>query len=363
MSPLVQVLRSPDYVIAASNASFGSKAAASASGKVLGAGENAAAALQTAFNEGRPIRTTEGAYPWTSKVVVPATWNHRWLGAGWSGKFTAGGGLNDHMLEFSTSGGNVTGAKLAEVWLDHDASSQTTGCPIYAKGAVECEFDHLRITEPYDAGIWFHEISSGNVGHHNRTRSCLFEAGSSSAGAGQGIRYQASDENYSDSDSFNEMGGASGDAYAIKDWAGLQSITKPHIVGGKGGILHQDCANSGVVQAKFDRVTRHAVSIAGSSVGIQYKTTTWFRGGDGTATNTYSSVVLDGTGYHQIDGRWWSGTNPTHNTWLRSLVRFLGAGTNFCRVTGTMEVGATLGTGKIETNAQTGNVFQVANYP
>lgn len=351
---LVQVLRSPAYLIAASDASFGSKAAAAASGVILGAGVSAHSALQTAVNELRPVRFTEGTFPWGGKTTLPAAWRHTLEGAGNATNLLANAALNDHMLEFSTSGGNIFKAVFRDFRIDHNGANQTAGSCIYAKGAIHCAFERIHFTRPYENGIWFHEIAAGNIGHHNKTDHCLFDQGSVSAGNGRGILWQASDENWSQDDDFESMGGAGSEPYAIKDWSGLGKILGANFVGGKDAIRVQDAASTTIADFMMDGVGGTAIHIAGSGCIVHDGT---FSGGGQASAGTHSHLVFDGTGGHNIHSNRHT-TDATAGR-LRSFVRELGVSVANLNVhDNRFEVNGALGTGKVERNAQTSNRYR-----
>lgn len=309
--------------------------------------------INSAIATGRPVLLLPGTFSVSASIAVPATWNGVFVGSGWTTKLQAANGLNDWVIKFSTTGGNVTGARFADFWVDGNASNQTAAGCIYAKGAVECIFQHIRYTAPYDAGLWCHEIASGNIGHHNRSLFSLYEQGTSSAGNGRGILWQASDENWSVFDQFSSMGGGGSNPWAIYDWSGINHIVHPTIVGGKGGIRGQDCSGTQLTGPMFDGLGQTALHIQGS--GWTVEGGTWSGGGQ-DAANTYSHIVLDGSGGHSIIG----GVHSTDATAgrLRSFIRELGASSSNTVVTGKrFVVNGSLGTAKVERNAQA-NLYQ-----
>jgi hypothetical protein len=312
---------------------------------------------------GQPALLTDPAVAYLigTPVTVPVGTGFMLLGQGWGTVLKAAAGLADYPLKFSTTGGNVTGAVLANFKVDCNGGSGGAGAGsggIYAKGAVQCLFDHLWITNAYDAGLWLHEIASGNVGHHNRVRACLFDKTVTVAGNGQGVRMQASDENWLQACDFESLGGSGSEPYAVKDWSGINFIDHCNFVGGEEAIRCQNISGTRITQCMFDGVGRDAIHISGSGCTVLGGT---FSGGGQSTAGSYSHVVIDSGSGNTVTG----GTHSTDATAgrLRSFFREIGTATANVVGAKTFTVSGSLGTGKVElASGSTTRIFQVAGY-
>lgn len=315
--------------------------------------------LTSAFSSvanGGLVVPTPGLFQFSAPAIVPIGTGAQLDGSGWGTIFQLQAGAGAYAFQFSTSGGNVTGARFANFAIDCNGGAGGAGAGsggIYAKGAVGCVFSHIRYLNAYDAGLWCHEISGGVPGHHNHSIACLYERTVSIAGHNQGIRWEASDENWSEYDQFSNLGGAGGEPYGIKDWSGINHIVHPTFVGGEEAIRGQDCSGTQVDSPMFDGVGRDCIHITGSGWTLNGGT---YSGGGQSSAGTYSHIVLDGTGGHSING----GVHSTDATAgrLRSFIRELGASSDRTITAGKVfTVNGALGTGKVERNAQTGNRY------
>lgn len=258
-----------------------------------------------------------GTYKLTSSLTVTAGTGFGLIGAGWGTILTPAASMNDWAIKFDSTSGSIMGAVLANFKVDHNGANQTAGGCIYAKGAVQCLFDQLWLTRPYDAALWFNEISSGVIGHHNRVRACLFDNGSVSASHGQGIRLQSSDENTVEACDFESMGGAGSEPYAIKDWSGIQVLAHNVVVGGKEGFRLQDVASTRVIGNTFDGVGRAGVHASGSKNVIMGNL---FSDASSESAGAYAQCQIDNSTSAAIVGN--SFTVNTSST-VRNCVREL----------------------------------------
>ena len=317
------------------------------------------AALTDVASTGGLVQLTPGQYNLSASVTVPVSTGVQLRGSGWGTVLQVGSGMAAYGIAFSTTAGNVTGATLAEFKVDANGSvAGAASGGIYAKGAVQCLIDHVWVTNPYDAGLWLHEISGGNVGHHNRVRACLFDATVTVTGHGQGVRMQASDENWLDHCDFESWGGNGSEPYGVKDWAGINVIDHCNFVGGQEAIRLQDISGTRITQPMFDGVGRDAIHIAGSGNTIVGGT---FSGGGQSTAGTYSHVNVESGSGNVVTG----GTHSTDATAgrLRSFYREQGTATRNTFGAKDLVVNGALGTGKVElASGSVTRVFAVSGY-
>jgi Right handed beta helix region len=319
-------------------------------------------ALNDVATSGGLVQLTPGTFNIAAPITVPISTGIQLRGSGWGTILQAGTGIADYVIKFSTTSGNVSGATLAEFKVDGNGGSGGAGAGsggIYAKGAVQCLFDHLWVTNAYDAGLWLHEISSGVFGHHNRVTNCLFDRTVTiTTGFGQGIRMQSSDENWIANCDFESLGGTGSEPYAIKDWSGINFIDHCCFVSGEEGIRFQDTNGSRVTNPMFDGVGRDCIHCSGSQITVMGGT---FSGGGQSTAGTYSHISCD----NATDCQFIGGTHTTDATAgrLRSFYREQGTSARNVIADKALVVNGALGTGKIELlSTSTAKVHHVSGY-
>jgi len=276
------------------------------------------------------------------------------IGSGWGTILHAEDALDDYVIDFTPPSSTVgIWAYLAHFKIECNGANQTTaGGGIYAQGAIQSVFDHLWINEPFNDGIYFHHISSGFLGHHNRMISCLFDEGDNSSGSGRAIRFEASDENMIIACDFESNGGSGSNAYHIYDQSGGNTIDSCVFVGGKDAIyidLDRDTINN----CTFDGVNGEAVILNGTKHRITSNLV--FLTGEGTTANTTSSIYLLSTsGENVIVGNVFESHSTAGLT--RSLLRDGGTGENMI-VGNQFVINGSVGTSIVEDNAFNNNTW------
>ena len=203
-----------------------------------------------------------------------------------------------------------------------------TGRLIAAYGAVHWTFENIHFSRPYHIGLYLRGIPAGEFGHHNKVRGCLFDGGHQSAGNGQGLRIEGSDENFTTDCDFENNGGESGDTEDrgdVKDWAGLNIFASCVFVGGGQNQRHytlQDANGSRLQGCIFDGSGEaDMVRIQGGRVAITGCDFTSISAG-ATTTDTYSAVVLSTGSFSTITGNTFAtDENTANNAKCRSFVR------------------------------------------
>lgn len=222
-------------------------------------------------------------------------------GAGWTSVLKAKNSLNGFIVTYDNT--RVAGNRvfIRDLAFDGNNTNQSSGGCVLAYNAIQCLFDNVRFSSPYDVGLHLYgQQGAGPLGHHNHIINCLFEKGGTSAGSGQGLRVQATSENYISSTDFEANGGAGSEAYHVKDMAGTNMFSSCVFVGGKEGIRLQTISNTRVVDCIFDSLGGDNVHGVGSNLTIQG---CLFSGIDPAATtNTYKHIVIDTGGYCSILG-------------------------------------------------------------
>jgi hypothetical protein len=306
----------------------------------------------------------------------------RIIGAGFDNTtIEAGTNHNNDIFFFDVSAGTgsngiISGGYMGGFKIDHrpaDQAAMTTGTGrlIAAIGAVHWTFENIHFSRPYHIGLHLRGIPSGEFGHHNKVRGCLFDGGSQSGGNGQGLRLEGSDENYITDCDFENNGGGTGnpeDKGDVKDWSGLNFFDSCCFVGGGQNQRHytlQDANGSRLQGCIFDGSGEaDMVRIQGGRVSITGCDFTSISAG-ATTTNTYSAVVLATGAFSTITGcTFATDENTANNAKCRSFVREITGAHHNAVVGNTFKhntnsgTNATLGTGATETSG-TGTV--VAN--
>lgn len=225
-------------------------------------------------------------------------------GTGWGSKLRLKNASNGYLLTLSPASGAYISVDVAHLTIDGNAGNQTSGGCVDGAGSVQSRFDNIHFTAAYDVCLWLHSNAQGGYGHHNRVTRCLFDGLNSISGANQqGIRMQASDENYVAFCDFENWGGLpatpGSEPYAIKDWAGIQVITANVFVGGQEAVRIQDASSTRVVSNTFDGVGRSGVHASGSKNVIA---SNLFSNGSSASTGAWGQCEIDNSSSAVING-------------------------------------------------------------
>jgi hypothetical protein len=312
-------------------------------------------ALADLGSTGGLVQLTPGTFNISASIVNAAGASFTLLGSGWGTILLAAASLNDYVIKFDSSTGEVRGARIGHLKVDGNAGSQTAGGGIWARGATQCLFEHLWLHRGYHAGLFLDGIQAGGFGHHNRFMHSLVDGGSSSAGEGNGLYIVSSDENFIGFVDFEDCGGTGGtEKGAVKDTAGLNTFLGGTCVNGLDGIRVKDTGRVRIQDWVFDGVGRDAVIISGYRTAVQGCT---FLEGGSVTDNTYSHILInnDAAGRNAVIGNTHtSPTAPGGNGQLRSFVRETGAADNNTVEGNSYHVDGTLGTAKVERNSANG---------
>lgn len=264
-----------------------------------------------------PMRIPGGTYTFSAPVVIPSSVGLKIIGSGWNTVLKSGNGLNDFVIKFDSTSGDIRGFSISDLMIDGNAGQQTSGGGIWARGAVQSFFEKVHFYNCYDVGLKLDGIQAGGFGHHNRIEKCLFDGGSASLGEGIGLRIYASDENSIDRCDFEDLGGVGTEVGAVIDQSGLNTYTACWFVNGKDGLRIKDTGRVRVVNCTFDGPSRHPLIISGYLCHVSG--CTFLEGKSG-----YSYVWLNNDGGNIVT----SNTFKIPNTGMRSVVRESGATSN-----------------------------------
>ena len=175
-------------------------------------------------------------------------------GQGWGTELNVTNSTNANIINFSpTSGNYLNNVVIRDMYINANGANQTAGDTIYAHGAVWCIFENLWIDVPYLSAIHLYTDNLGSYGHHNIITHCLFQNGTSSAGAGYALMLEQADENMISDNTFQSNGNSSGNNPChIWDKAGLQSIIGNQFVTGGMAVKLSSGAFTKIVGNTFD---------------------------------------------------------------------------------------------------------------
>lgn len=264
----------------------------------LGAGDHTHAfqsAVWDALSTGESIDVPRGQYWFPRSVVIPGSTGLQIRGSGWRTELFADAGLNDAILRFDSSEGEIRGFRLADVRLTGNHAEQNAGGGVLAAGAVQCFFDRVWFHGCYDYGLLTDKIAGLNLfGHHTRISDCLFDGGRASAGRGLGWWNLGTDENMIRDTDFEDLGGAAdNETGAIIDQGGLTTMTGGAMVNNRYGYRVKDTGRVSISGTKFDGNQENAVVISGDECKV-YGTTFL----EGKAGKSY--ILMNNGGGNQI---------------------------------------------------------------
>lgn len=248
--------------------------------------------LQAAINTG-PVLLSPGTF-FLNDTIEVTNKNPQVIGSGWSTQLRIPDGTNIWAFTFTPPGDGIRG-RFSSFEIDGNASNQTAGGGIHARGAVQSELHYIHFYNCYDAGLWLDAFPSSAFGHHNKVVSCLFDASLPSPGLGRGLLITSSDENYIRSE-FQFLGGSSTSTYAARDMAGLNIFDGSVFIGGRnnlGGIELRDGQRSQVRGCVFDGVSGHNIFVASSSGHIITGNTLTSIGDQAEVIGQYSGIYLE----------------------------------------------------------------------
>lgn len=263
------------------------------------------------------VRIKKGTYAITASIEIPEGKGITLEGEGWETILHAENSLDDYVIKFVPGSTGVWG-KIANFKIEANAENQTAGGGIWAKGSIQSVFEHLWINKPYAIGLYLHEITSGSLGHHNRVVKCLFDGGTSSAGAGIGLKIEASDESYITKNDFEN------NKTHFVDTSGDNAFINNSIVAGGIGVRVENAPRTRVIGNVFDHPNKHAINLVGThNIAIG---NTIFGPGNDTA-NTYSGIYLEFGGEKNVIIGNTIKSHPTDGV-TRSFIRDDSSGNN-----------------------------------
>lgn len=297
---------------------------------------------------GGTVFLKQGTYTIGSPIVIGIDKGFELVGEGWDTVIVAKSGLNGNVIEFNPSANGVW-CRIANLKIDGDGGNQTGGYNIYALGALQCLFEYLWITQPFNNGIFCHQDGASGTGHHNRIINCLFDEGdNTNGGDGRAIRFEASDENYVANCDFESNGrAAASEPNHIYDLSGLQQFINNVFVGGATGIKLQGDRNR-VIGNIFDGTNNHSIRINGNKNIISNNNI--FNPGVDSGSPDFDGIFVDNVNNNTIIGN----VIESDNAGSRSAINFAnGAVTNTAVNNRILEIAGSFGTSKII--AGTGN--------
>lgn len=261
-------------------------------------------AIQDAVNAA--VGVTNGIYlsygSWTinNPITLPNNASYfRVLGSSWGTLLSLANNVNDYVFKFNPPTTGMVGVEFKSLKIDCNNPNQNNGGGIYAFGAIQCYFDHLYITRPYNHGIFCFQDGNLGTGHHNRITNCLFDQGQSGAGAGRGVTLQASDENFVSNCDFESCGSGATDPAGIADYSGLQSLINNVFVGCNQGIKVQGDFTH-IIGCMFDGCKQHNIQNNGNDtvvVGNKF-----YRIGFGSASQLWDGMRIDNVQNCTVEG-------------------------------------------------------------
>lgn len=258
---------------------------------------NAAAAAGTAMTITKPSAFYKIGSP---GLTIPTGTGFRMLFEDWATEMRAASGMNTDLISFASSGGlAITGAIIANGYLNHDGANQTAGGCLNAKGAVQCQIVNMHMTKGRDYNLRLGGIVGGGNGHHNQVLGGLYDVGSVSAGEGLGLLVQASDQNFIGGGiHFEDCGGGSGtEIGAIRLESGLQVLDGGFCVGGKDGIRVKNVGEVTISNWQFSGCGRWATVLTGFACSIS--DCKYLEGGQNSA-GLYGHILMDSDGRHTV---------------------------------------------------------------
>jgi hypothetical protein len=287
-------------------------------------------AITAAIAAGKPLFLAPGTTVVGTTLSIPSPITI--LGSGReTTTVKAKNGLNNYIFAFTAGAGvRVQGAHFADFKIDGNGSNQTGGGGIKADGAVQCSFERLHVTNPYDWGLKLGPMSGGAFGHHNRVFSCLFDQTVTPGGFGGGIWMTSSDENWLLASDFEGLGGSSNPVGSspvmVYDQAGLQHIIACNFVGGTNNCISirvQNALKTKIIGSTFDGTAGDSIFLVANKCVVTDNLVT--SPGD-AGTGTFSGIHLEfNTHFNVVTGN----SLETSNTvvgHVRSLIREEGTG-------------------------------------
>jgi hypothetical protein len=255
-------------------------------------GTNDSAALAVAINDG-PVVLSPGTFIIDTPISITNPYPSI-VGHGWTSILKIPNGMNDWAIIFVPGGSGIRG-QFSSFTIDGNASNQTNGGGIHARGSVQSEYHYIHFLNCYETGLWLDKFPDNSFGHHNKVLSCLFDNTIASSGIGRGMLLTSNDENYVRSE-FQFLGGTGTPTYAIKDQSGLNTYHGSIFVGGRnnmGGIELRDGQRSKITGCTFDGVSGNNIFVASSSGHIITNNTLTSIADQAGSDGQYAGIYLE----------------------------------------------------------------------